>query len=117
MAAEKEQVQVLVRLSAEVYNALERDAKRCRRSNTKQVEAILTAYYELENVELREVSPARRVVSPQLAEELSGRPGYVKVPIIDAPQAPDRPLYPEGGTHNAPLPDDTSPDRRTRRRR
>lgn len=117
MADEKGQVQVLVRLSPEVHKALLRDAERCRRSTTRQVEAILTAYYELENVELRDVATARRLVSPQLAETLGGEQKHIQVPIIDAPQAPDRPLYPEGGTRNASVPDRKGPDSRPRRRR
>lgn len=40
-----------------LWEVLDRDAKRCRRSATKQVEAILVRYYSLENnVELDEAS-------------------------------------------------------------
>jgi hypothetical protein len=40
-----------------LWNVLDKDAKRCRRSATKQIEAILVRYYNLEaNIELDEES-------------------------------------------------------------
>lgn len=36
----------------ELWEKIDQDAKRCRRSSTKQVEAILLSHYKIENVEL-----------------------------------------------------------------
>src|SRR5947209_12312318 len=49
-----------------VWDALDNDAARCRRSATKQIEAILVRYYDLEaNVELDEtgLSETAQIVS------------------------------------------------------
>jgi hypothetical protein len=61
----EDEVQVLVRLAKNVHIHLEEDAGRCKRSIKGQVEAILTAYYELGDVELKDVEPTRRAISPQ----------------------------------------------------
>jgi len=69
----KEPVGKLIKLSEATWNALAADAERCKRSSTKQLEAILTAYYGLDNVELSEVAAIRETVSPYLAKaEQSG---------------------------------------------
>jgi hypothetical protein len=60
-----EEKQVLVRLPEDVHKALSDDADRCRRSIKGQVEAILVAYYELGDVELRDVEPVRKIASSQ----------------------------------------------------
>lgn len=41
-----------IRLPERVWNALDEDAARCRRSAQKQLEAILVSFYELDDVEL-----------------------------------------------------------------
>jgi len=46
-------VQFLIRLPLEVDARLEEDARRCRRSKTRQVEAILMEFYEMESTDLQ----------------------------------------------------------------
>jgi hypothetical protein len=41
-----------IRLPAKLWNAIDRDAVRCKRSSVKQVETLLTNYYKLENTEI-----------------------------------------------------------------
>jgi hypothetical protein len=45
-----------IRLPASVWNALDADAERCRRSSQKQIEALLVTYYEIESVEINKKS-------------------------------------------------------------
>lgn len=42
-----------VRLPKKLWRALENDAKRCKRSSVKQLEALLTKWYAIQNVELQ----------------------------------------------------------------
>ena len=58
----------LIELPKSIWAALDDDAKACRRSALKQLEAILTVYYRLGNVELRDLSKTRDLVSPDLAD-------------------------------------------------
>ena len=51
--------QFLIRLPLEVDARLEDDARRCRRSKTRQVEAILVDFYGMESTDLQEPSGAR----------------------------------------------------------
>lgn len=51
MDAENEKARS-IRLPESVWNALESDAKRCRRSSQKHLEALLVTFYDLENVEI-----------------------------------------------------------------
>src|SRR5215470_15910488 len=51
--------QFLIRLPLEVDAALEEDARRCRRSKTRQVEAILVDFYGMESTDLQEPSGTR----------------------------------------------------------
>lgn len=46
--------QFLIRLPLEVDERLEADARRCRRSKTRQVEAILVEFYEMVSTDLQE---------------------------------------------------------------
>src|SRR6185503_2742917 len=71
----KEPVGKLIKLSEATWNALAADAERCKRSSTKQLEAILTAYYGLDNVELEDVRAVREAVSPYLAKAEQGAEG------------------------------------------
>jgi len=64
----KEPVGKLIKLSEATWSALAADAERCKRSSTKQLEAILTTYYGLDNVELEDVAGVRDVVSPYLSK-------------------------------------------------
>ena len=48
---EKEKLK-LISFTKELEQAIEADAKRCRRSFVRQVEAVLTTYYGIENVEV-----------------------------------------------------------------
>ena len=41
-----------IRFPLELWQAIDEDAKRCKRSSVKQMEAVLTAYYGLEDVDL-----------------------------------------------------------------
>lgn len=41
-----------IRFPQKIWDALDVDAKRCKRSSVKQLEALLTAYYDLGNIEL-----------------------------------------------------------------
>lgn len=43
-----------VRFDAKLWDEIDRDAQRCMRSSVKQMEAVLSAYYRLRNVELDE---------------------------------------------------------------
>ena len=45
-----------IRLPESVWNALDADAVRCRRSSQKQIEALLVTFYELEDVEINKQS-------------------------------------------------------------
>jgi hypothetical protein len=51
--------QFLIRLPLEVDARLEDDARRCRRSKTRQVEAILVDFYGMESTDLQEPSGTR----------------------------------------------------------
>ena len=57
----------LIKLPDILWQALDNDAHRCRRSTTKQIEAILISYYELDEVglELEKVSATRKLISPK----------------------------------------------------
>ncbi len=41
-----------IRLPESVWDALDADAARCRRSSQKQIEALLVTFYEMESVEI-----------------------------------------------------------------
>lgn len=41
-----------IRFPKTLWQALDTDAKRCKRSSVKQLEALLTTYYEIGNVEI-----------------------------------------------------------------
>lgn len=41
-----------IRLPEKVWDALDEDAARCRRSSQKQIEAILVNFYQMEDVEI-----------------------------------------------------------------
>lgn len=49
-----------------VWQELANDADRCRRNVTKQIEAILVAYFGLEDVNIGEMSDVRAAVRPHL---------------------------------------------------
>jgi hypothetical protein len=46
--------QFLIRLPLEVDARLEEDARRCRRSKTRQVEAILVEFYQMVSTDLQD---------------------------------------------------------------
>ena len=56
-----------VRLPPEYWAVLDKDAVRCKRSATKQIEAIIAAYYSLEPIELDPdgLERARSMASPR----------------------------------------------------
>ena len=41
-----------IRLPENIWNALDEDAARCRRSSQKQLEALLVSYYGIEDIEM-----------------------------------------------------------------
>ena len=45
-----------IRLPEYVWNALDADAVRCRRSSQKQIEALLVSFYEIGDVEINKQS-------------------------------------------------------------
>lgn len=53
-----------LRLPQQLFAAIDKDAARCRRSANKQIEAILTAYYQIDEVELADLAHARSLVGP-----------------------------------------------------
>lgn len=46
----------LTTLPDEIWEALSRDAIRCKRSVTKQIEAILASYFDVENIEVNVIA-------------------------------------------------------------
>lgn len=68
-----------IRLPKEIWDAVDADATRCVRSRNGQVEAILKTYYQLDNVELSDVSASRSRVSPHLP----GKDRWT-VPVVEA---------------------------------
>lgn len=64
-----------IRFPKELWDAIDRDAERCKRSSVRQMEAVLSAYYELEDVDVN---------APQL--EIVGelfRKSKTKTPLIE----------------------------------
>lgn len=43
-----------IRFPKAVWDAIDEDARRCKRSSVRQMEAVLAAYYELEDVDLNQ---------------------------------------------------------------
>lgn len=41
-----------IRFPKELWDAIDADAQRCKRSSVKQMEAVLSAYYEIGDVEI-----------------------------------------------------------------
>ncbi len=64
------------RFSTKVWDALDKDAERCHRSSVKQLEAILTSYYGLGDVEINEGEL-------EIVGELLSK-GKAKIPVIEA---------------------------------
>jgi hypothetical protein len=54
-----------IRFSKKVWEAIDRDASRCRRSAVKQMEAIFLTYYEIENVEI-DKDKLKQIREPQI---------------------------------------------------
>jgi predicted DNA-binding protein len=48
----EEEIPRSIRFPRKLWEAIDQDAKRCRRSSVKQLEAILLSYYEIEDVDL-----------------------------------------------------------------
>jgi len=47
-----EEIPRSIRFPKELWDAIDEDAQRCKRSAVRQMEAVLTAYYELEDVDI-----------------------------------------------------------------
>lgn len=70
-----------IRLPKRVWDALDKDAARCRRSSVKQLEALLVTFYDLEDVEIdRDALDALRA-DRHLNE--------VELPIVDLRKSKD----------------------------
>ncbi len=65
-----------IRFPKELWDAIDADAQRCKRSSVKQMEAVLSAYYELEDVELNGENL-------QMVGELFPR-GKARLPVVEA---------------------------------
>lgn len=68
----------LVNLPNDVWDALDKEARRCRRSVTKQIEAIIVSYLRMDDVDLKEMDrPDLEIVGRQarVGEKLE-RPTY-----------------------------------------
>lgn len=50
--ATEDEIPRSIRFPRKLWEAIDQDAKRCRRSAVKQLEAILLSYYEIEDVDL-----------------------------------------------------------------
>ena len=67
-----------IRLPEKVWDALDKDAARCRRSSQKQIEAILVNFYQMEDVEIEqhrlefvgELLPHSRRKMPMITTEM-----------------------------------------------
>jgi hypothetical protein len=67
--------QLTLWLKGDVLSKLDEDADRCHRARWRQIAAILTAYYEVANVELlRDMSPVRELVKPEVGGNISNGP-------------------------------------------
>lgn len=72
-----EDVPRLIRFPAGLWQAIDADAKRCKRSAVKQMEAVLSAYYKLGDVEISqenlrlvgELFPTGKTRAPVLGAE------------------------------------------------
>lgn len=79
---EKDEKVKLIPFTRELEEAIEADAKRCRRSFVRQVEAVLTTYYGIDNVE---VDRQRLEILGELAPH-----SKAKIPLIKASVEPDK---------------------------
>ena len=67
-----------IRFPKKVWDAIDADAQRCKRSSVKQMEAVLSTYYQLEDVELNgqslemlgELMPHSRRKIPMMTTEM-----------------------------------------------
>jgi hypothetical protein len=90
----------LIRMPPEVWVALDQDAARCRRSSTRQLEAVLVAYYGLEDVNLKDLSSvpgSAQYSAARAAEAANARPVQLaypeplRVPVLGDPGPRRRP--------------------------
>lgn len=65
----EEEIPRSIRFSRSLWEALDKDARRCRRSAQKQLEALLIVYYELEEIEIDKGAIAR--TKERVSEESS----------------------------------------------
>lgn len=79
---EKDEKVKLIPFTRELEEAIEADAKRCRRSFVRQVEAVLTTYYRIDDVE---VDHQRLEMLGELAPH-----SKQKLPVITATVEPDK---------------------------
>ena len=70
-----------IRFPKNLWDAIDADATRCKRSAVKQMEAVLTAYYNLEDVELNrpqlellgEIAPHSKRKMPMIEANLEDK--------------------------------------------
>jgi hypothetical protein len=70
---------------ASVLQALDADAKRCKRSRGRQIEGIIAAYLGLEDVDLLDIEAARNKLNNEI-ETLVSKPERKKI----IPASPNR---------------------------
>jgi 23S rRNA maturation-related 3'-5' exoribonuclease YhaM len=71
-----EEIPRSIRFPKELWDAIDEDAQRCKRSSVRQMEAVLTAYYGLQDVDLNNTNL-------QMVGELFPR-GKVRMPVREA---------------------------------
>lgn len=71
-----------IRFPKQLWEAIDADAERCKRSAVKQMEAVLSAYYELGDVEISRQSL-------QMVGELMPR-SKKKMPLLEAEAKPKK---------------------------
>jgi hypothetical protein len=79
----------LIELPMELWNALDAEAERCRRTPLKHLDALLTVYFRIGNVELGDVDSVRDFVNPDSnqipANTTQGetKPGTTRIASLD----------------------------------
>ncbi|MDQ4121726.1 MAG: hypothetical protein M3209_09800 [Acidobacteriota bacterium] len=73
-----------IRLPKAVWNALDEEAARCRRSATKQLEAILLTYYGIEDVEVDRAKLAKAALVGELTPRSTRKTNVVTAAPSDS---------------------------------
>lgn len=62
-----------IRLPAKLWDAVDREAVRCKRSSVKQIEAVLMTYYGLEDTAIDRTRLVRVPMEGEITDELQSR--------------------------------------------